>query len=143
MTHIREWVTFGVVVVSFAAGCGAKSSETVGGFLNLGETDRIALTYAPEADFGARDVLRVEIKDEKTIRRWLEALDKIPAKGRLLIKMRGDTPEHRMEFFRGERRLAALRMKSEELDAPVDEGWDFYGDSDDPFVRMVRQALER
>jgi len=121
-----------------------KTPVNIVRFLKIGEADRIVVTYAPKADFASREVRKLIITDAEIIKGWLKALGKIPARGPgMLIKMRGDAPEYRIEFFRNKAKLAALRVKGNKLDAPANESWDFYRNEDRTFVSMVKKAFKK
>ncbi len=137
----RQWrgkVTTGAVQIEVVAPLKLRRSS-IAGRMKLGRTDRIVVTHAPRADFGGKDVKRIEVRDAAVIRKWLLALDRIPFKGPgRMAKIPGDAPENRIEFFSRKRKLAVLRTKGGGLDSPARAGWDFYGPgADEAFVKLI------
>ena len=136
-------IAFAVLLAASLPAFGAKNQEkqSIASSFSLDTTDRIVVAYAPKADFAAADVQRVEITDAKTVKSWLTEIGRIPAQGSgLRVKLRGDAPEYRLEFFDGKKRLGQLRMKAGKLDSPAGTGWDFYKNQDRAFVKIVETA---
>lgn len=104
--------------------------------------NKIIISFAPKADFGAEDVKTVTITDAAIIKNWVKVMGAIPKKGPgIKGKMKGDAPQYKITFFRDKDTLGMLRMKSGALDAPEDEGWDFYSGEDKAFVQLVKDSM--
>lgn len=107
--------------------------------------DRIVVTHSDSGDFDAADVRTLEIANGDEVARWVEALAAVPAtpsRGPMFIKFAPNTPEQRVELYRGETLVTSHRLKGMKLDIPGDEGWSFYGgDEDQAFTRLVRDLV--
>ena len=136
-----------VILLSFLALFGCNSSEegqSITNAMSLSGADRIYANLAPKGDLNSRDVRKVEFHDQKEIEKWIGALSRVPFKGPgKMIKMRGDAREFTIEFHKGKKTVATLRIKGGLLDSPQAEGWDFYDGEDASFVQLVEGKFEK
>ncbi|MDF1664131.1 MAG: hypothetical protein P1V97_20350 [Planctomycetota bacterium] len=105
-------------------------------------TNKIIIKFAPKADFSAEDVKSVTITDSAIIKNWAHVLGAIPKKGPgIKAKIKADSEEYKITFFRDKDTLGTLRMKGGRLDAPDGEGWDFYAGEDKAFSKLVKDSM--
>lgn len=56
------------------------------------------------------------------------------------MKMPGDSPQYKIEFFHKKQSLGKLRIINNSLDSPGKDGWDFYDNNvDKAFVTLVKK----
>ncbi|WP_372370941.1 hypothetical protein [Candidatus Uabimicrobium sp. HlEnr_7] len=138
---MNRWKIIGFCIVSFLfAACNDSSSSTI----SFPGTDKIVVTYAPKFNFSAPDVKKVQITEKAVVDSWLKALEKIPTKGSgIRAKMAGDSPAYKIAFYKATTKLGILRAIGERLDAPFEDGFDFYErDIDRDFITLLKSSVK-
>lgn len=119
----------------------AQSTNNIRSFLKLNHIDSIKITYWPNGDSSENKV--TQIKDSKIIESLLRELERIPAKGPgRHVKLDSRDSEYKIEFYRKSKLKGSVRIKANMLDAPSEEGWDFYDEGvDKKFVDLVKTLI--
>ena len=143
---MKNYVPAILIVIALLSGCSSPEESSVepdpksiSGKLSLKFADKAVVTYAPTGDFESTDAVGKEILDESKIKRWIQALSKVPADGPgKKIKFAGNSKQYSIKFYRGDKELASLRIFENHLASPLGNGFSFYDGEDKAFVQLVK-----
>ena len=135
-----------LIVALTIIGCnpsnGGNRNRSIKDGISFSGTNKINIVYFAKMSEKTNQKT-TEITDSATIKLWLTTLSKIPKKGPgMMVKMSGDAPKYIITFYKNTQPIGTLRILGSCLDAPADEGYDFYsGGVDTAFVSLVEKLF--